>query len=271
MLIAVDTGGTKTLVASFSEAGILENSQKFPTPTDTDEYINQLTATIRSVADGGAIDSIVIALPGIVKNGIALWCNHLGWKNFDVRAVLETYFPNIPLLVENDANLAGLAETRSLSSVPDSSLYVTISTGIGTGMITGGVIDPGLRLSEGGRIMIEFDGIVREWESFASGSAIHATYRRFARDITDEATWNQIADRISRGLLVLIPMIQPDIIIIGGSIGTYFERYDNQLRALLTEKLPAHISVPPCVKAAHPEEAVVYGCYYYALDNLALR
>ncbi|MNH50478.1 putative fructokinase [compost metagenome] len=271
MLIAVDTGGTKTLVASFSAAGVLEESRKFPTPTDTSQYISQLASTIHSIAGPSAIDTIVIALPGIVKNGVALWCNHLGWKNFDVRVALEKLFPNIPLLVENDANLAGLAEARSLSPVPGSSLYVTISTGIGTGMITGGVIDPGLRLSEGGRIMIEFDGLVREWESFASGSAIHATYNRFARDITDNSTWNQIADRISRGLLVLIPMIQPDIIIIGGSIGTYFERYNDQLAALLAEKLPAHISAPLCIQAAHPEEAVVYGCYYYALDSLTRK
>ena len=41
--------------------------------------------------------------------------------------------------------------------------------------------------------------------------------------------------------------------------------------ALLAEKLPAHIAVPPCVQATHPEEAVVYGCYYYALDSLVLR
>lgn len=271
MLIAVDTGGTKTLVASFSEAGLLEHSRKFPTPLDTTQYITQLAASIRDLAGTATIDTIVIALPGIVKNGIALWCNHLGWKNFDVRAALADHFPGTPLLVENDANLAGLAETRTLAPVPDSSLYITISTGIGTGMITGGVIDPGLRLSEGGRIMIEFDGMVREWESFASGSAIHATYKRFARDITDDSTWNQIADRISRGLLVLIPMIQPDVIIIGGSIGTYFERYNDQLTALLAERLPAHIAVPPCTKAAHPEEAVVYGCYYYALDSLVLK
>lgn len=271
MLIAVDTGGTKTLVASFSEAGELEVSRKFLTPSDTLEYIAQLTAAIRDIAGDAPVDTIVIALPGIVKDGIALWCNHLGWKNFDVRAALQDYFPGTPLLVENDANLAGLAEARSLSPVPNSSLYVTVSTGIGTGVTTSGVIDPGLRLSEGGRIMVEFDGMVREWESFASGSSIYATYGRYARDITDSATWNQIADRISRGLLVLIPVIQPDIIIIGGSIGTYFERYGEQLMALLAEKLPAHIAVPPCVKAAHPEEAVVYGCYYYAIDSLVLN
>jgi glucokinase len=270
MLIAVDTGGTKTLVASFSETGVLEKSRKFPTPTDTSEYIVELTAAIRDIAATSPIDAIVIALPGIVKDGIALWCNNLGWKNFNVRVALQDLFPGVPLLVENDANLAGLAETRSLDPIPNSSLYVTISTGIGTGMITAGTIDPGLRLSEGGRIMIEFDGMVREWESFASGSAIHATYDKYARDITDRSTWDQIADRISRGLLVLIPVIQPDVIIIGGSIGTYFDHYRDQLMALLTERLPDHIAAPPCIKAAHPEEAVVYGCYYYALDSLIL-
>lgn len=270
MLIAVDTGGTKTLVASFSEAGSLEESRKFATPTATDDYIAQLVSAIREISTTQTIEVIVVALPGIVKDGIALWCNHLGWKNFDVRTALAEHFPETPVLVENDANLAGLAETRSLPAVPDSSLYITISTGIGTGMITGGVIDPGLRLSEGGRALVEFDGIVREWESFASGSAIYQTYGRFARDITDKATWDKIADRISRGFLVLIPIIQPDVIIVGGSIGTYFERYSAQLNALLSEKLPPHIALPTLLKATHPEEAVVYGCYYYALDSLTL-
>ena len=271
MLIAVDTGGTKTLVASFSQAGILEHSRKFATPTSTADYITQLVVAIKDLTNNETAEVISVALPGIVKDGVALWCNHLGWKDFDIRAALAEYFPGTPVLVENDANLAGLAETRSLQTIPDSSLYITISTGIGTGMITGGVIDPGLRLSEGGRIMVEFDGAVREWESFASGSAIYSTYGRFARDITDNATWNHIADRISRGFLVLIPMIQPEVIIVGGSIGTYFERYGDQLIALLKEKLPAHIAVPRCIKAAHPEEAVVYGCYYYALDSLVLN
>ena len=66
-------------------------------------------------------------------------------------------------------------------------------------------------------------------------------------------------------------MLQPDVIIIGGSIGTYFERYYPTLKRLLTEHLPAHIDVPEIRQAAHPEEAVVYGCYYYGKDALTRR
>ncbi|NCS83274.1 ROK family protein, partial [Candidatus Saccharibacteria bacterium] len=66
-----------------------------------------------------------------------------------------------------------------------------------------------------------------------------------------------------------IPVLQPDVIIIGGSIGTYFERYDSDLTAILKDKLPDHIGLPRLVQAQHPEEAVIYGCYYYALDALA--
>ena len=148
---------------------------------------------------------------------------------------------------------------------------MTISTGIGTGIITNGQIDPGLRYSEGGRALVEFDGVVREWESFASGKAIYNTYGKYARDIHETRTWHQIADRISRGFLAVVPIIQPDVIIIGGSIGSYFDQYGEQLEAILQEKLPAHIPCPRFIQATHPEQAVIYGCYYYALDVLARR
>lgn len=268
MLIAVDTGGTKTLVAGFARDGKIATQVKFPTPKSTVEYIDQLQRAIKEVAEPHLPKVIVVGLPGIVTEGVAVWCNHLGWRNFDVRSPLAKHFPGVPVLVENDANLAGLAETRVLKPIPISSLYVTISTGIGTGVITDGRIDPGLRHSEGGRALVEFDGVVREWESFAAGSAIYKAFGKYARDISDRRTWNQIADRISRGFLAVVPIIQPDIIIIGGSIGTYFDQYGPQLQNILREKLPSHIPCPEFRQALHPEQAVIYGCYYYALDEI---
>ena len=131
-------------------------------------------------------------------------------------------------------------------------------------------IDPGLRYSEAGRALVEYKGKVRQWESFASGRAIVRDYKKFARDIKNKRTWRQIADRISRGFLAVIPAIQPDVIIIGGSVGTYFERYGEFLTEILTNHLPPHIPCPKIVQAKHPEEAVVYGCYYYGKDYLAL-
>jgi predicted NBD/HSP70 family sugar kinase len=269
MLVAVDTGGTKTLVASFLEDGRIGEQFKFPTPRTTSEWTAILTDVLESHFGSETIDAIVVAMPGIVKNGVAVWCNNLKWANFDVASALEGVLGSAPLFVENDANLAGLAETRQLKDIPALALYVTISTGIGSGIITEGVINPDLRHSEAGRSLVEFDGVVREWESFASGKAIYKAYGKYARDITSKRIWHNIADRISRGFLAVIPILQPDIIIIGGSIGTYFEHFGKDLHGLLKERLPAHIPAPKIIQAKHPELAVIYGCYYYALDALA--
>lgn len=268
MIVAVDTGGTKTLITAFSDDGVAGEMIKFPTPPKEDDYLDLLKKTLKSHYGGQRIDAVVVAMPAIVDEGIAIWCNNLKWKNFDVASALKGALGDAPILVENDANLAGLAETRSRTPMPISSLYVTVSTGIGTGFTTNGKIDPGLRRSEGGRMLVEYKGEVREWESFASGKAIYNTYEQYARDITSKKTWNEIADRISRGFLVAIPLAQPDIIIFGGSIGTYFDKYGEKLEAILRTHLPPHIPCPQLVSAQHPEEAVIYGCYYYAVDTL---
>lgn len=269
MIITVDTGATKTLIASFSKNGILGQQIKFATPNDSKEYVKLLRNTITENYRDQPVKAIIVALPGIIKDGIAIWCNNLGWNNFDAASALAGMLGDTPILIENDANLAGLAETRELHTIPPLSLYVTVSTGIGTGVITNGHIDPGLRHSEGGRSLVEFNGTIHEWESFASGKAIVKAYGKYARDITSKRTWNQIADRISRGFLALIPVLQPDIIIIGGSIGTYFDQYSKQLNSILKDKLPSHIPLPKIIQAKHPELAVIYGCYYYALDSFA--
>jgi glucokinase len=266
MLVTVDTGGTKTLIAQFGQDGVIGETIKFSTPSTQEAYVTLLRKTLQEQYVDKQVEAIVVALPGIVKDGVALWCNNLGWKDFDAHSALSGVLEKTPVLIENDANLAGLAETRILDPMPLSSLYVTISTGIGTGIITNGHIDPGLRYSEGGRTIIEFDGKMREWESFASGKAIYTTYGEYARDIKDDGVWREIADRISRGFLAIVPTLQPNTIIIGGSIGTYFDHYGAQLEDILREKLPSHIPCPHFQQAKHPEQAVVYGCYYYALD-----
>lgn len=271
MIITIDTGGTKTLVSSFDKRGQMGDSFRFPTPKDTKQYISQLKEVLRDNYIGQDIDAVVIALPGMIdtKKGIALNCYNLGWKNFNIVTPLRSLLPGVPVLLENDANLAGLAETRALSPVPVSSLYVTISTGIGAGLCYEGKIAPAMRYCEAGHSVIEYDGKLARWESFASGSAIVRTYKKFARDIKSKRIWYQIADRISRGFLSLIPTIQPNVIVIGGSVGTHFDKYGEMLSQIIDERLPSHIPRPKIIQAQHPEEAVIYGCYYYAKDYLS--
>jgi predicted NBD/HSP70 family sugar kinase len=268
MLVAVDTGGTKTLIASFDKDGILDDQVKFPTPKDQIEYVKHLRSMIKDRYKGKSVEAVVVAIPGVIRHGVVVTCGNLPWKNFDVASALSGVLGDTPIFIENDAKLAGLSETRFLKQIPPQSLYVTISTGIGSGIITDGHISQAFHNSEAGHALIEYDGVASEWESFASGQAIYKTYGKYAHEITSKRVWNQIADRISRGFLAIIPILQPDVIIIGGSIGTYFDKFGEKLVGLLKEKLPEITPCPLFVKARYPELAVIYGCYFYALDNI---
>lgn len=268
MIIAVDTGGTKTLVAGVNDHGQITSSIKYDTPKDTKIYVSTLKKVLEDNFSQHKVKAIVIGLPSFMDDQVAIWSPNLGWNNFNLKNELYGTLQNTPIFIENDCKLAGLASVHSLRTIPESAFYIGIGTGIGTAVIENGRIDTALKRSEGGHMLIEYDGVVREWEQFASGKAIKEVYGKYARDIKSLRAWEQIADRISRGLLAAIPLLQPDVIIFGGSIGTYFDNYHTHLRNLLIERLPSHITVPKLVKALHPEEAVVYGCYLYAVDKL---
>lgn len=271
MIITVDTGGTKTLVANFDDNKEPINQIKFPTPQDPNEYINILRSTLEENFGGQNIEAIIIAVPGtLTEDGSVIWAPNLQtWTGFNVPNALNGVLGSAKIIIENDANLAGLYQARILDPIPKQTLYVTISTGIGTGIITDGHIDESMKNSEGGRALIEFDGQLQEWQNFSSGKSFYEKYGRFVRDITDEETLNEMVERMSLGFLQIIPTLQPDVIVIGGSVGTYFDRYGEKLEKVLSERLPHHINCPKFIGAKNSEEAVIYGCYYYALDNLA--
>jgi predicted NBD/HSP70 family sugar kinase len=272
MIITVDTGGTKTLIAGRTGNNFGHARHRFATPKDTNEYISLLAKTFTEQFETDNVEAIAIAVPGLIKGERVVYCPNIdpSWNNFALVASLRKKLSSsVPIFLQNDANMAGLGETHSLAHSPKTSLYVTISTGIGISATQNGRLFNGLQLSEGGHMLLEYDGILREWESFASGRAIYTTYGKYARDIHDEATWQQIVDKISRGFLVFIPLLEPDTIIIGGSIGTYFDRYGQTLKKVLDQKLPPNIPHPEIVQAKHPEEAVIYGCYHYAKQQLS--
>lgn len=272
MIIAVDTGGTKTLVAGSDSEGRFHTRHRFATPKSTDLYIRKLSEVISEHFDLKKVRAISVAVPGPVDGKKVVFCPNIdiNWQNFElVRELKESLGINTPIFLQNDSNMAGLAEAHALSPVPKKCLYVTISTGIGVSVTKNGKIDPSIQLTEGGHMVIEYDGILRQWEHFASGHAIYETYGRYARDIKAKSVWEQITDKISRGFLVIVPLIQPDTIVIGGSIGTHFEHYGENLAKLLDQRLVSYIPRPHIVQAKHPEEAVIYGCKIYAEQKLS--
>jgi len=260
MYLGIDIGGTKTLVALLDGHGVIQKSQKFPTSKDYAEWRDHLADVVHAMPLSNLI-ACGVGVPGRVdrKHGIGLDMGNLPWHDVPIQKDLQILLDR-PVIVENDANLAGLSEAMLVKQYRRV-LYITISTGIGTGIIVDRVIDPAFQDSEGGKMMLEHHGKVEEWEDFASGKAIVARYGKRAADITDTETWKHISHDIALGLIDLIAVVQPEVVIIGGSVGTYFDRYKKYLTSYLKEYSTPLVTIPHIQQASRPEEAVIYGCY----------
>jgi predicted NBD/HSP70 family sugar kinase len=260
MYIGIDIGGTKTLVILFSDAGEIVSRTKFPTPSAYPEFLRVLSKAVAKVP-AGSLASAGVALPGRIdrKHGVGIACGNLPWEQVPIDTDLGNIL-HCSVAVENDANLAGLSEAMMLKDTYSRVLYVTLSTGIGTGFIVDQHIDASTADSEGGQVMVEQNGTLQTWENLASGRAIVRDFGHRAEDITDSSTWHAIAHRIALGLIDLIATLQPDAIVIGGGVGTYFERFSSPLVQELQHYETPIVPIPPIIKAARPEEAVAYGC-----------
>ena len=269
MIITVDTGGTKTLIEAFDENGNKTFLDKFPTPRDVDEYVAQVSQAIIEKTDTGSIEALSIAAPGPIKGDVLLRSPNIGWENIDLPSKFRTHFASTRIFFANDADMAGLAETRALDNVPTTSLYVTLSTGIGTGLCHDGRLSEATAVFEGGRMRLHYDGEWQHWEDFASGRNFRDRYNQYGSEVDDPEKWQDYAERAAVGFYAMIPLIEPDRIIIGGSMGTHFHKYGHFLLDALNRVIPGHMKRTTVSPAKHPEEAVIYGCYYYALDKLA--
>jgi predicted NBD/HSP70 family sugar kinase len=261
MITTVDVGASKTLVAQFNSAGVPQNSIKFATPQDQDEFYEELASTLKKIAD---IEVLSIGFPGIIDSlGVIRRCGRLTWTDFDLKGRLQQEF-GYKVLIENDAKMGALGETNALNPLPEMCLYITVSTGIGDGAVQKGRLVDALKYSEAGHMMFFEDDRWQTWQDIASGKAIKQHFGKLAKEITDPNDWAWVSERLALGLSALIPTIQPDTIIFGGSVGHYFDNYKDILITTLKKRLPPYIKMPELVEAKHPEEAVIYGCYHYA-------
>lgn len=264
MYLAVDVGGSKTLVAVFSQSGDLLQSAKLKTPKNYSTFLKETRQLIKSLGEKD-FAAIAIAAPGKIdrKRGIALDFGNLPWHNSTLREDFEQFASSAhtPVLVENDANLAGLSEASLVKDKYKKVLYLTVSTGIGDGIIVNGQIDPVFADSEAGQMVLEHDGKIQKWEDFASGRALAAKYGMKASEINDSKIWQQFVRGLALGIGELIATITPEVIILGGGVGAHYEKFNAYLQNELQKYKNNLYEIPPIIKAKRPEEAVIYGCY----------
>lgn len=270
MFVAVDIGGTKTLMAAYDKSGKIIAQKKFSTPNDYEDFKTELA----KVVDGFTtkdFSRVVMAVPGLLnrKTGVALAFGNIVWQPpVPIQADAEAIF-RCPVMIENDTKLAGLSEALLIGEKFRRVLYVTISTGISSAYIVNGRIDPNTRDAETGQMLLEYDGRLKDWEDFGSGRAFQKKFGKRVSETSpdDTAAWYWLARNISIGLVTLIATLTPEVIVIGGGVGAHLDKFkdrlDEQMRLYENPMLP----IPPILKAQRAEEAVIYGCYEYAKQH----
>lgn len=267
MYLGIDVGGTKTLLGRFTNDGKLEDTLKFPTPKNYEEFKKDLAENVAKITTTPWAFACIGA-PGVIDReaGVDKSIPQLLWENVPLVADVKK-FVDCEVVIENDAKLAGLAEARALKVPRHKVLYLTISTGIGGALVIDNKLDPEMEDSEPGHMLLEHEGKLQKWEAFASGKAIYSRFNKLASDINDQATWKIISHDIAVGLIDLIAVLQPDIIIIGGGVGTHFDKFGGLLKEELKNYETPLVPIPPIVSAKSPEEAVIYGCYQLLRDR----
>jgi predicted NBD/HSP70 family sugar kinase len=261
MYVGIDIGGTKTLVAALNNEGVIHESLKFPTPPDYDEFLRELRVTVANLTTKD-FKAGAVAAPGQIdrEHGLFERGGNLQWRNKHIQHDIERIV-HCPMLLENDANLAGLSEAMLLKDKHAKVLYLTISTGIGGGFIVDQQIEPNMADIEPGQIMLQRGDKVVKWESFASGKALFERFHQKASDIEDPAIWDAMVRDWALGFIDLIAITEPEVIVLGGGVGHYLPKYHKQLVDELKKYATPLVHIPPIIKAQRPEEAVVYGCY----------
>jgi glucokinase len=168
--IGIDVGGTGIQFGAVDKDLKIIAEESIPTNTHLSipEQIAQMAAAVVTTAARAGfspdqIESVGVGIPGIAnpKTGEIDRCPNMGWFHVPFREEFRKHL-SIPLFIENDANVAALAESvAGVSAGTSSSVFVTIGTGIGSGIIINGKIWSGSHGVGGelGHTIFELNGV----------------------------------------------------------------------------------------------------------------
>jgi glucokinase len=232
--VGIDVGGTKCHGVLIDARGEVVREVRHPTP-HADELIPLLASIFEEL---GQSSTLGIGVPGLISHDGVVHAspNLIGARNVPVGPGLRASL-GIPVHVENDATVAAHAEWQvGAARGANNAVMVTLGTGIGGGIVMGGVLQRGSHgfAGEIGHMVVERGGIECPcglrgcWERYASGSALRvlsggmtgeevfAAYR--SGDTHAAHVVDTFAQWIAVGLASLTNICDPEVIVIGGGV-----------------------------------------------------
>lgn len=181
--VGIDIGGTKVLAVRLGAADRVEAELKVPTPRTAAEIIECLLDTVAKVGGPAGPATVGVGSPGMVnRSGELRFSPHLpGLVGVALAAELERRLPGVRVRVANDATCASWGEFRLGAGRGDQDLLmITLGTGIGGGVVSGGRLLEGMHgfAGEFGHVVIDPHGPPCPcgkqgcWERFASGEGL---------------------------------------------------------------------------------------------------
>lgn len=204
-------------------------------------------------APNAVVRVISIAAPGIVdvRDGRVLETDNVfGWRELGVGAELAGHF-GLPVLIDNDVNMAALAE-RNTGSAPDNFVLIRLNTGIGAAVVLAGRLHHGAHWAAGeiGHMLLNvraFDGASDPrgyLESVVGQDRVQQSIRRLARDCGKAAAEQQVTAEVALHLGSAIANIaavyDPDAVIL---LGEAFLPVVDQIRRISAQIVPWPVDV----------------------------
>lgn len=279
---AIEAGGTKFVCAVADESLEIVERISIPTtsPVETLKFVTNFfkkyELSIISIGSFGPIDvNKESETHGFITN-----TPKTKWKNFDFVGYIKDKF-NVPVLWTTDVSAAAYGEYKlGAGKGTKSTLYLTVGTGVGGGLVRDGQIVEGYTHLEMGHILVrkssedKFEGCCPFHgdclEGLASGPAVEARFEKSAKDVpADDPYWDIQAYYIAQSAYTTTLLLAPEMIIYGGGV-MKVEGLLEKVRLAFDKLNQGYMSTPDLekyiVSPKLEDSAATIGCFAMAKE-----
>ena len=225
--------------------------REIPGPDGPQDLATLMESAIREAAAGRVLDTVVIGAPGLVdpRNGELVSDNVPGWRPGLMASVRQGM--GVPVILENEVNLAAIAELRTGAAMGrDDFVLLWLDEGVGAAVVLGGRLRRGVSGGAGEVGFLEMDGM----------SFCDQVEAKVARHLDSE----ELAARIAKGAFTLVTILDPGLVVLGGTTG---RAGGDALAALVAERVGELSPAPAEIRASTVVgNAVLQGAVLTALD-----
>jgi len=278
-VVGVDLGGTQLRAALADSTGRVYAEVRMPTeaadgpPAVIERMLNCINQVCAAVSSQDALLGIGVGAPGPLdpETGVVFTMPNLpGWQNVPLRDILAER-TGLPIELGNDANVAALGEWRFGGGQGRRNVvYITVSTGIGSGVIEQGRLVLGYKgaAAELGHMIISAEGRL-SWEDMASGTALghaaaaamretpttllhslatpesvtaaHVSQAAAQHDELAQQLMHRESELLGVGLVTVMHLFSPEIVLLGGSVITSNPWLLHHARQVVKERAIAQV------------------------------